>query len=104
MLDTEYGEAIISILLGLGGHYAPMDFMKDPRIQRVCDELRIQAMAGAGNKVVNELMEILMPVLLSALTNLPEASAGTNARIATSHSSEEYVEETIPAKGKTASL
>lgn len=99
MLDTEYGAAIISMAIGLGGTYLPVGAMKDPRIQRVCEELRINAMAGAGNKVVNELMEILMPVLMGALANLPEEKVA--ARIATSSShqeEEEHTEETYQRK------
>lgn len=99
MLDTEYGAAIISMAIGLGGTYLPVEAMKDARVQRVCEELRVNAMAGAGNKVVNELMEILMPVLMGALANLPEEKVA--ARIATSSShqeDEEHTEETYQRK------
>ena len=98
MLDTEYGQAAIAMALGLGIHYAPVGAMKDPRVQRIADELRINSMSSAGNQIMNELMELLMPVLSNAIAAIPNE---TNARIATTSSAqeeEEHVEKAYKIK------
>lgn len=86
MLDTDYGTALIALTLGVSGHYAPVGIMQDPRIQKICNELRISAMANVGNSLMEEVMAALMPVVMGVIAGLPEAT--TNARIATSQNTE----------------
>lgn len=71
MLDTDVGEALISMMLGLGLTYAPV--LKDnEKASTLAQEFRIGAMAGAGNAVIDTLTSTLLPVLFQAVSSLPQ--------------------------------
>jgi hypothetical protein len=113
-LDTEFGAALISFALGSGLHYVP-HFSEDPRVQRLAEEMRVNGMATAGNAVIGEAMNHVLPALTQVLQNLPavEESASnvrviessSESRLAEAIEEEENneVEETIPAKTMKAS-
>lgn len=71
MLDTEVGSALVAGLLGLGLQYAPM-VSEDPRAQRLADEFQVAGMATVGNAVVGIAMEHFVPVVMGALSSLPQ--------------------------------
>ena len=97
MLDTAYGEALISFALGLGTHYAPIPQLQDPRVQKISEEFRIQAMSGAGNEIMSTVMEMLLPVIMGALASLPAEATAEKARVA-DHNEEIEEELAVPAQ------
>lgn len=107
MLDTEIGEAVISMMLGFGMNYAPV-ISEDPRVQKLAEEFRTNGMATAGNAVVGVAMESFLPVIQNALKALPaveEEKTETKARVhapsAPDTDDEEEEEEKEVVKGKT---
>lgn len=74
LLDTEFGDIIISGIIGYGIQYVP-HFGQDPRIQRLAKENRVGAMEGGLNQVMGLAVEHLFPVLQTALAGLPEVPA-----------------------------
>jgi hypothetical protein len=70
-LDTEIGAALLSMLTGYGLQHAPM-VSKDPRVQRLSTEFRVNGMAKAGNEIFDKLLGQFLPVINSALSSLPE--------------------------------
>lgn len=74
-LETEFGAALISLMIGTGLHYAPT-INQDPRVQRLGEEMRIGGMATAGNAVMGELVAQLLPALQEIIQKLPELETG----------------------------
>lgn len=108
MLDTEIGTALTGMLLGVVLPNVPM-LSEDERVLKLGKEFRTSAFTSVGNTAVDAVTEHLLPVLTSALSNLPQE--GTKARISegTKTNKEETVqpEETeqkaeAPAKTLTA--
>ena len=85
-LDTELGEALISIAMGMGLTYAPV-ISDDPRAKRLAKEFRVEGMATAGNLVMDTVMTSLAPAILDTLKALPEDSKEEQSK------EEEEVEE-----------
>lgn len=100
LLNTEFGNALVSLLLGVGLNYAPM-LSDDPRAQKLATEFRINGMATAGNAVMDTAMQHFLPVITNALSALPEET--TQKRIA-SVPAEEIEEETKAEAPKTATV
>ena len=107
-LDTEFGAALISFALGSGLHYVP-HFSEDPRVQRLAEEMRVNGMATAGNAVIGEAMNHVLPALTQVLQNLPAVEeSASNVRVIESSSESRLAEaleeetteseETVPAK------
>lgn len=91
LLDSEMGESIIAMMLGVGLKYAPM-VKDDQRVQKLAEEFRVQGMTTAGNAVMEMAMGSILPVLTTALNSLPEE---TNAiRVG---EEEEEEEKSLPA-------
>jgi len=70
-LDTEFGESMISMLLGTGLNYMP-GISNDPRAKKLAKEFRVEGMAQAGNLVADSVMQYLLPAVVSTLQSLPE--------------------------------
>lgn len=79
-LDTEFGSAIISGILGMGLHYVP-HFNEDPRVQRLAEEMRVNGMAIAGNAVIGEVMQHLLPAVSDILQKLPALDEKNTVRV-----------------------
>lgn len=77
-LDTEFGSALVSMMLGTGLHYVP-HFGEDPRIQRLGEELRINGMATAGNAIMDEAVGHILPALTDVLNKLPSLEQETTS-------------------------
>jgi hypothetical protein len=69
-METPFGDALISSILGVGIPYAPM-IGDDPRAQRMAKELRTQGMTIIGNEIVGLAMSELFPLLQGAISSLP---------------------------------
>lgn len=75
-LDTEFGNAMISFAIGSGLNYVP-HFSDDPRVQRLAEEMSVAGMAIAGNAVIGEAMQHVLPAVSTILQNLPSADGKT---------------------------
>ena len=82
MLDTEFGSALVSMAVGMGLTYAPK-ISEDPRVQRLASEFRVNGIATATNTVMETAMEYFLPVIMNALSALPETTetADIKARV-----------------------
>lgn len=83
MLDTKFGEALVSYLAGMALTYAPV-ISEDPRAKTLAQEFRVSGVSTVGNEVIGIAMEHFMPVLQNALTNLPPAENEVKARVGAS--------------------
>lgn len=72
-LDTEFGDALVAGLLGFGLNYVPK-FGEDPRVMRLADELRTNSMAVAGNAIIGEAVEHILPAITQVLNQLPSTN------------------------------
>ena len=100
MLDTEFGNALISMLVGMGLTYAPK-ISEDPRVIRLAGEFRTNGIAVAGNAVMGVAFEHLLPVITNALSALPAVEAAdekAQLRAGGESETEEEEEERTPAK------
>lgn len=79
-LDSEFGEALIGLCLGLALQNLP-HFNEDARVQKLAEEMRVGGMATAGNAVIGEAVGHLLPALSSVLESLPEVNEKNVTRI-----------------------
>jgi hypothetical protein len=70
LLETEIGTAIVAAILGVGLNYVPK-LSEDPRVQKLGEEFRVQAMTTVGNEVIGAAIEHFLPAITSALSSLP---------------------------------
>lgn len=95
-LDTEVGEALIAIGLGMGLTFAPA--IKDhPKAKRMAQEFRVGGITQAGNIAMDALMKYVVPSVMETLKGLPEEEVQVRVLDKTVAEVEE-VEETEPAK------
>ena len=69
-LDSELGEAVISLVLGVALDNLPM-LKDDPRASRMAKEFRTASMAKVGNEILDKLMDQLLPAVQQTWANLP---------------------------------
>jgi len=83
ILDSEFGSAFISYLLGTGLMYAPNEISTDARAMKLATEFRVGGMATAGNAVIDSLTENVMSTIMSTMESLPSLSETeeANARV-----------------------
>lgn len=105
-LNTDFGEALISLALGTGLHYAP-GISADPRAKKLAKEFRVEGMAVAGDVVASAAMEYLLPAVAGVIQQLPEENSKTRveATANTAPTEEEAAEEEVveavrPAKAR----
>jgi hypothetical protein len=116
MLDTDVGDAVISVLLGYGLTYAPgVKDITTIDIDRLAKEFRVNGMATGGNLVVGAAMEYILPAITNTLKNLPalpektaakkRVGTGTGKRVATPNAPElDHHEEEIEKKAANAKI
>lgn len=71
LLETDIGEAFISMGLGYGMTYAP-GMNKISHAPELARELRIEGMAKAGNVAMDEVMGMVLPAVMGTLSALPD--------------------------------
>ncbi len=71
ILDTEIGDALMDGLFGAALTFTP-GIKDDARAQQLAKQFRVSAMSVAGNVVMGEMLETLLPALTTALNSLPE--------------------------------
>ena len=106
LLDSEGGEAAISLLLGIGLLYAPM-ISDDPRAQKLAESFRQNGMTTAGNLVVSTALQTFLPVVQGVLAKMPEEEqvrVHEPARIATPVEEVIAEEEVAAPMAKQATL
>lgn len=101
LLNTEFGEALIGMVLGTSLNYIPM-VSDDPRAQKLAEEFRIGGMATAGNAVFDMLAQHFLPVITKTLASLP-AEGQTAVRVVDQPKVETKDEETEEEKTETKS-
>ena len=62
MLDSEFGEAIISMAMG-SALLAAQGETVNPKLERISRELRVQSMTTAGNAIMDSIIETVIDVL-----------------------------------------
>lgn len=105
-LDTEFGAALISFVIGAGLNYVP-HVSEDGRVQRLAEEMRVGGMAVAGNAIIGEAMNHVLPAVSQILANLPEAGASSNnVRVESTHDNNlvEALEEETAEENETAPI
>lgn len=90
LLDTEFGTALISLLVGAGLTYAP-HISEDPRVARLAGEFRVNGMATAGNAIFETATQHFLPVIMNAISALPPPAEAA-----------EDVKIRVPAQNETA--
>jgi hypothetical protein len=107
ILDTEYGHGMVSLLLGVVLEKVPM-LKNDKRIQLICEEFRIEGMAIAGERLLDDLTAQLLPSLKDILKSLPGEENKIKLRIGTTETKSiddlpeaEEKEEKVEKKSKT---
>jgi len=88
VLETEAGEALISILLGYSLTYVPK-LNEDPRAERLANEFRIGGMSTAGNFAMEIAFEYFLAPIHTAMEALPEAPK-VRVRVPTEEDAEEF--------------
>lgn len=100
VLETEFGTALVSAILGMGLTYAPK-ISEDERVARLAQELRVNSMGTVGNAVAGIAMEHFVPVILNAVNSIP-AEENQQVRIGDKHEEEEQEEQKEEGKRATA--
>jgi hypothetical protein len=88
-LDTKMGEAMISVGAGLTLTYAPM-LNTIPKSQVLAEEFRVKGMATAGNFLIETVGKNALPLIKSAIDQMPEEQIRVAA-----HKTEELPQEEI---------
>lgn len=101
LLDTEFGTALISLLVGAGLTYAP-HISEDARVQRLAGEFRVNGMATAGNAIFETATQHFLPVIMSAISSLPAPAEPEEVKVRAGDETEEHEEEAVAPPRKTA--
>lgn len=71
LLDSEAGEALLSMIMGMALTYAP-GISGNDKAATLAEEFRVSAFATAGNTIVDTVMGTLFPVIMGALSSINE--------------------------------
>jgi len=99
VLETEFGTALVSAILGMGLTYMPK-VSEDPRVAQLATELRVNSMGTVGNAVMEIAIEHFLPVISGALNSIP--AEGAQVRVG-ENAEEQEQEEEKQVEGKRAS-
>lgn len=86
-METEFGTALISTLLGYGLTYVP-HINADPRVQKMAEEFRVHGMATVGNEVMGIAFQYLMPTINDTIKSLSTETPQTQIRVESSTKAE----------------
>ncbi len=101
MLNTEYGEAVISTIVGMSLTYAPENISGNQHVQNIAKEFRVGGMATAGDALVGDIIDSLLPVIYQTLSDLPQIAAlKTEEKIEVKAEEHEIEEELAQEKTK----
>ncbi len=75
LLDTTNGQAFVSFLLGMALPQMP-GIGKDPRVERLCKEFRIEGMAIAGENLLDAGINTFAPKIKNILDNMSSDGKG----------------------------
>jgi len=95
LMETEFGNAVVGMILGMGLTYAPV-ISEDARAQKLAEEFRVNGMATAGNALIGVAMEEFLPIVTMALAKLPPAEAD-NKEVVSESNEEEEEDEAVAA-------
>jgi hypothetical protein len=81
ILESEFGTAIVSTVLGYGLTYVP-NLKDDPRVAKLAEEFRISGMATVGNEIMGVAVSYFLPAVTQAMAALPplEVAAKTETK------------------------
>ena len=80
-LASQEGEAVLSTLVGLAPLFIPQA-SGNPRIERLCREMRVAGMQVATDQILDKLIEPLTHALRTAVERLPvEHQNGVSSKI-----------------------
>ena len=79
---SEYGKALIQLVCGFALTYAPIDVIQsDSRAQKLAESFRVKGMETVGNEVVGVAIQHFVPVIMSALNNIPPSTNNEKIRV-----------------------
>lgn len=93
-LDTEFGAAMISFMIGSGLPYIPM-YGENPSVARLATEMQVGGMATAGNAIIGEAMQHVLPAITQILQTLPSVDGETTSNVRVIESKESKLAETL---------
>jgi hypothetical protein len=104
VLESEFGDAIISILLGYGLLYIPK-INQDSRTERLAKEFRTNGMSSAGNTLLDIAIEYFFMPINSTMEQLPDVpkfrvEINEEENNIKEEDNEEEYEEELPKKKK----
>lgn len=104
-LETDIGTAMIGYMLGQGLPHIP-GLQDDPRITKLAAEFRTNGMAVAGNALVGQAMEYVLPAIKDAMTALPALpeKAATGVRVKSPPKTVENDEHSNEETAKVATI
>jgi hypothetical protein len=88
-LETEFGQALISGLIG----YGLTSYVEDERLQRLAKEYRLHALATIGNEILDLMIQNCLPFILDAFSGLPPVRVETASGISESEISAAQLDE-----------
>ena len=71
LLDSEYGSAITSAVIGMILTYTP-SLSNNTKAQILAEEFRVNALSVFGNEVVTEITQMILPEMKKYLNHLPQ--------------------------------
>jgi len=89
ILDSEAGEALISVLLGYGLTCVPK-INKDPRAERLANEFRVGGISTAGKVAMDVAFEYFLAPINNVMENLPEGNPRVRIRVPDSYEEETF--------------
>lgn len=104
MLETEWGTSLLAYMMGIGLQQTSL--IKDARMAKMAEEMRVHGMSIAGNTAFEGLMEYITPIITEALTGLskPEVRIAIPTKVIELDESDliEETNETLHLQGSQA--
>ncbi len=77
LLETDYGQAFISYILGISITYLP-GMNDNNQVQRIAEEFRVEGLAVAGDALIGDILDQCFGMLSSTIKSLPEVKIETS--------------------------